>query len=205
MKPTLKQLGLELEVRTPSLEEVVDLNRLTAICFGKEVPLDETHERCGEADKIFLLKKNGEIVGYAFNNSMKLNGYNIHYFGSAFVKPELQGGVYHLLNEERIKAIESDIIMARTQNPKIYSGFQRLGREFGYTMSQDAKGVTKDLGLRVARAYSPDCTSRQICKGVYGRELMANTPKALGDTAVIFENIDTKAGDAIILVGIRHY
>ena len=74
----------------------------------------------------------------------------------------------------------------------------------GFRLFPDVKGIVCDDSRAIAHAFAADCDHDQICPGIYGRELMADTPRAHGSITSLFENIKPGQGDAIVLVGIRN-
>ena len=82
-KPTIRKKitstldAVVIEKDGTSSELIKALNALTARCFEKEVPLQETEERFNGSDVIQLLLQGREIVGYAFNDSFQLVGKDI--------------------------------------------------------------------------------------------------------------------------------
>ena len=192
----------KLDPREQKSDLVIALNKITARAFGKDVPIEETEERFRDADALFLVNDRNKVVGYGFNDIINLDGKTVNYFGSGFIEPEFQGqGLYEILNKERVQGILADVIMTRTQNPKVVSGFSRVCENLGYKISSN--GMMTPSALRIARAYAPECTSELVCKGIYGRELMGNTPSPKRETARILSNVDPKKGDGIILIGER--
>ncbi len=190
--------------KSSSLPEVVQrLNHLTALCFGKDVPLDETQERFAHSDVVQLLLHGETVVGYAFNDHLQLAGHDVNYFSSCFVHPDHRGGVYVPFNHARYAEIPTNVIATRTQNPRIYAGFRRFCEEQGFQLFPDDRGCVNEQSLAVSKAFAPGCSDDQICYGVYGRELMADTPRANRSIASLFENIKAERGDAMVLVGIK--
>ncbi|MBI2102947.1 hypothetical protein HYT55_03855 [Candidatus Woesearchaeota archaeon] len=183
---------------------VRELNHLTALCFGKEVPLVETEERFAQSDVVQLLLAGEEVVGYSFNDRLRLAGRDVNYFSSCFVHPDHRGGVYVPFNRARYREIPEDVVVTRTQNPRIYAGFQRFCAEEGFRLFPDVKGMVSADSRAIAHAFAADCNQDQICRGIYGRELMADTPRAYGSITSLFENIRPEQGDAIVLVGMRN-
>ena len=184
--------------------QIADLNKITARCFGKDVPLQETIEHVREAHLLTLLMVNEGIRGYGLNSRLVLNGTNVNYFGSGFIDPDLHNhNLYALLNNRRDLTMETDTIMTRTQNPKVYSAFRKLCLNTGRNVSPCFDGRIDGASLSLARAFFPECTDKQVCNGVYGRELMAETPRPDELTRFIMGKLDKSAGDAVILVGRR--
>ncbi|KKP93359.1 MAG: hypothetical protein UR98_C0005G0011 [Parcubacteria group bacterium GW2011_GWA1_36_12] len=184
--------------------QIVDLNRITARCFGKDVPLQETIDHVHEANVLTLLMVRGEIKGYGLNSKLVLNGTDVNYFGSGFIDPDLHNRRhYSALNAYRDLIIQTDTIMTRTQNPKIYSAFRKLCFESGRNSSPSSNGEIDEVSLSLARAFFLGCTDEQICRGVYGRELMSATPKPDEATKHVMGKLDASLGDAVILVGRR--
>ena len=167
------------------------------------MPLEETQERFAHSDVVQLLMLGESVVGYAFNDHLQLAGHDVNYFSSCFVHPEHRGGVYVPFNHARYAEIPTNVIATRTQNPRIYAGFQRFCEEEGFQLFPDTRGMVCQESLAVAQAFASDCRDDQICRGVYGRELMANTPRAHGSIASLFENLKPEHGDAMVLIGIR--
>ncbi len=192
-----------IEKSGSSSEVVQRLNHLTALCFGKDVPLKETEERFAHSDVIQLLMHGKCVVGYAFNDHLQLAGHDVNYFSSCFVHPEHRGGVYVPFNRVRYKEIPTAVIATRTQNPRIYAGFKRFCEEEGFQLFPDPFGRVCTESLAVAQAFASDCSEDQICHSIYGRELMANTPRAQGYIVSLFETIKPECGDAMVLVGIK--
>ena len=197
--------------RKVSDSQIISLNGITARCFGKDVPLQETIDHIGEAEVLSLLMIKGDIRGYSLNSGLVLNETPVNYFGSGFIDPSLHDkGYYGLLNRHRaslIKYMDSviprDVIMTRTQNPKVYRAFNRLCLESGRIISPSFDCKVDEESLAIARAFFGGCTDGQICNDVYGRELMASTPKPDDATRKVMGQLDVFLGDAIILVGRR--
>ncbi len=192
-----------IEKSTSSQEVVQRLNHLTALCFGKDVPFEETQERFAHSDVVQLLMHGKSVVGYAFNDRLQLAGHDVNYFSSCFVHPEHRGGVYVPFNHARYAVIPTKVIVTRTQNPRIYAGFKRFCEEEGFQLFPNIFGIISPESVAIARAFASDCSGDQICYGVYGRELMANTPRADRSIASLFETIKPEQGDAMVLVGIK--
>ncbi len=198
---TLDAVTIEKSGSSP--EVVEKLNHLTALCFGKDVPLAETQERFIHSDVVQLLLHRETVVGYAFNDHLQLAGHDVNYFSSCFVHPEHRGGVYVPFNHARYAEIPMNVIATRTQNPRIYAGFKRFCEEQGFRLFPDISGVVCRESVAVAQAFAPNCSNDQICYNIYGRELMADTPRADRSIASLFETIKAERGDAVVLVGIR--
>ncbi len=198
-----------LNPKTQSRGLIKILNDITAQCFGKDVPLDETIERFSKADHLFLVRRESLLVGYALNDHLRLDiegsGVEVNYWGSGFMLPEERGQrLYNLLNQSRMAAIPSaGVIMTRTQCPPVASGFKRVCDQWGYELVPADDGSIDFRALLLARAQFPSCTSTLHCPGVYGRELMAKTPLAQGYAAVALQGVNPQVGDARILVGMR--
>ncbi len=192
-----------IEKSSSSQKVVQRLNHLTALCFGKDVPLEETQERFAHSDVVQLLMHGENVVGYAFNDHLQLAGHDVNYFSSCFVHPEHRGGVYVPFNHARYAEIPAKVIVTRTQNPRIYAGFKRFCEEEGFQLFPNTLGAVSQESVAIAQAFASDCRADQICYGVYGRELMANTPKAGHSIASLFEMIRPEKGDAVVLVGMK--
>ena len=200
MTETIETTIIKLDPKAQPESLVHELNVLTANAFGKDVPMEETQERFDSADVLLLLEREGKIVGYGFNDILTLAGQKVNYFGSGFIAPEAQGfGLYGILKKARVEAVDADVIMTRTQNPRVVSGFARLCDTLGFEMSPSE--IIKPEALAIARAYAPECTDGMVCHGVYGRELMGETPNPLGLAAGILRDVNPEKGDGIILVG----
>ncbi|MBS3169803.1 hypothetical protein J4210_04925 [Candidatus Woesearchaeota archaeon] len=192
-----------IDKNTESSALVRELNTLTALCFGKEVPLAETEERFVHSDVVQLLLHGKEVVGYAFNDRLQLVGHPVNYFSSCFVHPFHRGGVYVPFNHARYKEIPVDVVLTRTQNPRVYAGFARFCQEGDFVLYPNATGEVGEESRAIANAFAPGCGDDQVCRGIYGRELMADTPKADGSIAQLFESLVPEQGDAMVLVGIK--
>ncbi len=180
------------------------LNGVTTRCFGKDVPLQETIDHMREAEALSLLMVKGEIRGYSLNSRLVLNRTPVNYFGSGFIDPDLPNcGYYASMNRHRDSLIQTDVLMTRTQNPKVYSAFHKLCLESGRMLSPSFDGAVDKESLALARAFFSGCTDKQICNGVYGRELMFATPKPDETTRKVLGDLDVSLGDAVILVGRR--
>ncbi|HLC85416.1 MAG TPA: hypothetical protein VJH22_06505 [Candidatus Nanoarchaeia archaeon] len=108
-----------LDPRSQGEGIITALNGLTARCFGKEVPLQETCERFADATTLFLVEQAGTIVGYAFNDMLTLAGQRVNYWGSGFIAPEAQGkGLYDALNRERVRTIDADVIIQDAESSR---------------------------------------------------------------------------------------
>jgi hypothetical protein len=189
----------KLNPREQSKDLVFELNKLTAKCFGKDVPLHETEDRFASADFLFVLENESGVVGYAFNDMLDLAGHRVNYFSSGFLDPAWRGrGLYRKLNLERVKAIPLNFILTRTQHPKVVSGFEHVCRKLDFQVSLD--GISSSA-LEIARAFAPNCDENLVCSAVYGRELMANTPLPEYGTQKVLGSLNPNVGDAIILVG----
>ncbi len=192
---------------------IVELNRLTAESFGKHVPIEETRERGLDTSHIVILRDfGGELVGYGTNNKTDFKSesldreVSVNYFGSGFLKRSLQGnGFYHDLNRLRVAAVgETKVLMTRTQNPKVYIGFEKICRESGMAVvpSDGATGESLlwiwELASETFRGIGKDF----VCEAAYGRELMDKTPSAV-DYAVPrrFKQMVPSRGDAMVLIG----
>ena len=182
--------------------QIKELNRITANCFAKDVPLDETVEHVREAHLLTLIIMGNSIKGYGLNSRIVFGDVAVNYFGSGFIDPSLHNrNLYSILNSCRDSTIGIDTIMTRTQNPRVYSAFRRLCLNTGRVISPLSDGRIDNLSLYLARAFFPLCTSEQVCLGVYGRELMAETPKPDESTKSVMGKLDNSVGDAVILVG----
>lgn len=216
MKLKMKN-GLEIVVkqgRSVSDEEIMQLNLITANCFGKEVPLEETRKQFEEAELLSLLMLDNTIKGYGLNSHLNLDCTQVNYFGSGFIDPEFQDRkLYSQFTRVRTELIVTPVIMTRTQNPKVFSGFTRLCQDRGLAMSPDSQGNVNNRSLELAKTFSnhgggafdSSCDDMQICRGLYGRELMANTPLPNDTTRRVMGELDVPKGDAIILVGGKQY
>ncbi|MFH1589659.1 MAG: hypothetical protein ABIB43_03785 [archaeon] len=192
--------GLE---KTMQEKLVKELNVLTAAIFNKATPIEETWERTVGVDIVYLIKNQDEIVGYTTNDLMKLNGRKMNYFSSAFIKRDLQDhGLYHEINNIRFNTHPTDVIMTRTQTPIVISGFKRLCDENGFTMFPSGGLVPPDI-MNIARAYDPNVNFSLVCKGVYGRALMDDTPEPRDDVRSMFNMINVNNGDGMILIGTK--
>ncbi len=204
---TAKGFKIELVEKPFNLGElekellVKELNSVTKDAFGKDVPMQETRERTIETDRIYLVKKDLEVIGYMTNESMKLEGQMVNYFSSGFLKREFQGqGLYGIMNRFRL-GDAADAIMTRTQNPLVIKGFHDLCRNNGFRFSPDGK--VPERALHLAKAYDSRVEPELICRGVYGRELMDKTPEPSSATSRMFNSLDVQKGDAFILVGMK--
>lgn len=193
-----------LDPRSQDEGLIVTLNELTARCFGKEVPLHETRDRFADAHVLFLVEQAGTVIGYAFNDLINLAGKKVNYWGSGFIAPEAQGrGLYDALNRERVRTIDADVIMTRTQNPRVVQAFKRQCDEQGFDFVPAPGQPIPVSALAIGRAYAKDCTDGLVCPGVYGRELMAKTPLPNGFAAQALQGVNPSNGDALILLGLK--
>ncbi|PIN75684.1 hypothetical protein COV18_02445 [Candidatus Woesearchaeota archaeon CG10_big_fil_rev_8_21_14_0_10_37_12] len=201
LEPVIEQLD-KATIDDP--ETVISaLNEITAGVFGKPVPYQETVDRFREAELIFLVRdpRTNKIAGYSFNDRVEVEGKTANYFGSGFIHPESQGGGwYHTLNDRRIAAMPANVLITRTQNPIVYAGMAALAKRQGYKLSPTPDGELTSSGLAIARAKFPECDDSMVCRGVYGRELMARTPEPKKPLASLFERIDISRGDGFVLV-----
>jgi hypothetical protein len=208
VKSFLGKEEIDILARDPSRMsdcEIKDLNEITAKCFGKNVPLQETYEHIAEADFLSLLMVDGKIRGYGLNSGMQLVGCSVNYFGSGFIDPELHDcGLYLPLNEHRIEIFPASALMTRTQNPKVFSGFGRMCLENGFEISPSKDGSIDKKSLEMAREFSPSCTNEQVCIGAYGRELMSDTPAPLDSVANVMGKLNVSRGDGVILIGRKY-
>lgn len=203
----VKEFEIEL-IENPSqlgeLEKEIligELNAITKDAFDKDVPMEETRERTVEVDMIYLVRNGEDVVGYMTNDIMTLAGHKVTYFSSAFLKREVQGnGLYNLINEFRL-GTANGVIMTRTQNPLVMKGFHDLCKQHGFQFFPN--GIMREEVLMMAREYSPNVEDDLICRGVYGRELMSETPLPNHETRELFDKLDVKKGDGVILIGIK--
>ena len=201
------------EVKSLIDQEIIDLNGITSRCFGKEVPLEETRKQFGEADFLSVVMLEEQVRGYGLNSKFSLNESVINYFGSGFIDPLLHDKeLYARLNAFRINLISANAIMTRTQNPKVYSGFTRLCKDNNFLFSPDATSnidqkclsLAKEFCTHTGGAFSSTCNDEQICKNIYGRELMRNTPIPNERSNKVMSKLNISQGDAIILVGRKY-
>lgn len=179
------------------------LNEITSQAFGKNVPLQETWERTVNVKSIYLLIHNSTIAGYATNDLSEFSGKKVNYFSSGFIGNEFRGkGLYNFINYWRLVDEESDIIMTRTQNPLVVSGFKSLCDNNGFTF-HPGEIKERNNALKIAKNYFPEINSEFICKNAYGRALMDKTPAPEKNTSHILRNIDVCKGDAVILLGYK--
>ncbi len=196
---------------------IVELNRLTAESFGKHVPIEETRERGLDTSHIVILRDSGgELVGYGTNDrtTVLVKSLNeevgVNYFGSGFLKRSLQGnGFYHELNRLRVAAVDPTFpiiktLVTRTQNPRVYVGFEKICRESGMAVvpSDGATGESPLWIWELASETFSGIGKDFVCEAAYGRELMDKTPSA-ADYAVPrrFKQMVPSRGDAMVLVG----
>ncbi|MFH1173906.1 MAG: hypothetical protein V1725_02125 [archaeon] len=191
---------LPKDIPAAQQEHIVrQLNDISTDAFNKYTPLDETRERTMGVDRIYLIEKGTDVLGYATNHRMKLAGENVNYFSSALFTRALQGKrIYKQLNKLRLQHLPSDIIMTRTQNPIVVHAFRKLCEETGRDCFPNGK--LDQHALHIAHAYA-DCSDEMICKGVYGRQLMDNTPAPGREERALFSTLDIEQGDAVILIG----
>ncbi|HLC85418.1 MAG TPA: hypothetical protein VJH22_06515 [Candidatus Nanoarchaeia archaeon] len=198
-----------LNPKEQARELIQVLNDITAECFGKDVPLEETIERFQKADHLFLVIPASEIIGYALNDELHLvvegGIVKVNYWGSGFILPEYRGqGLYNRLNKERVEAIPfASVIMTRTQCPPVAVDFRRVCVQYGFEVVPAEDGSIDGRALLIARAQFPSCTATLHCPKVYGRELMDKTPEPEGYAKIALADVDPKRGDARVLVGIR--
>ncbi len=191
----------ELLSETEQIDLVKTLNAISIEAFDKATPMQETWERTILADRIYLVKQNEEIVGYATNDDLKLNGKIVNYFGSALFKRKIQlRGLYNLLNVIRLESEHDGIIMTRTQNPVVMHNFKKLCVENNYLFFPNKTASSDDI-MRIAKEYSNTVDADFICKGVYGRELMNETPKPIGKITDLFTSLNLSEGDGLIMIG----
>ena len=188
--------------REQQIELVRELNAISIDAFNKPTPPEETWERTVRVGRIYLLKDSGRIVGYATNALMELNGIGVNYFSSALLRREVQNkGLYGPLNRLRVETIDSDVIMTRTQNPLVVKGFLSLCEQLGMQGFPNGISPTERV-MDIARAYSPNVDPDMVCKGVYGRALMDNTPNPCKSIEHICSKLDVDRGDGLILIGV---
>lgn len=191
--------------REMRMDEIVSLNGITARCFQKEVPLDETVDHVRSSDSLHLIQKGEKVIGYGLNSRLNILGTTVNYFGSGFIDPDYQDkglGLYEELNLIRFRGIPTKVIMTRTQNPKVYSAFGTLCLSLGFRFSPCTERKVDKFALSLARSHFSDCDDRQFCRGAYGRELMIKTPLARGAVANVMRHLNVKNGDAVVLVGL---
>lgn len=183
---------------------VKELNAISIDAFKKSTPIEETWERTVGVDVIYLIKDvkdANRIVGYTTNDMMMLEGQTVNYFSSALFKREIQQqGLYKMVNDLRLETHPSDIIMTRTQNPLVEAGFKHLCSDNGIVFFPNGVPTTQEIMI-IARAYAPSVNEKLICEGVYGRALMDETPKPVGDIVGMFKGLNIDRGDGIILIG----
>lgn len=180
---------------------MIVLNEITTEAFHKETPIEETRERTVCVDQIYLVKKDGAILGYATNDVLDLAGERVNYFSSAIFTDELKSnGMYSELNRLRVECNDCNTIMTRTQNPVVIHSFKNLCDKLDFEFFPGGEIIPKEI-LDIARDYSIDVDNHLICERVYGRALMDKTPLPRPELQELYKRIDVDDGDAIILIG----
>ncbi len=200
--------AIEKPSRLSELEQEIlvrDLNTISVDAFNKPTPLEETRERTVGVDTIFLIKSGTEVVGYTTNDRMTLDNHAVNYFSSALFKRKVQQeGLYQKVNDLRVEFQPSDNIMTRTQNPLVVQGFRSLCQRHGFLIHPDSANSTPEPIIRIARAYAPLAGEDLICRGVYGRALMDETPVPRENVRELFQRMNIPQGDAVILIGTKY-
>lgn len=178
--------------------------------FGKLLPYDAIDSRTRVSDLLFVLRdENGRTIGYAVNEKILLDGSDVNYFSSGFVRREIgKKGCYSLLNKVRIAILPTDVVMTRTQNPVVYRKFAEVARGFGYKVYPNGTAEMPMKVMQIAKEFSPNVSEELIVPEVYnfgegGRSLMDDTPEPESELERrIWQNLRVDKGDAVIIAGI---
>ncbi len=185
---------------------ITELHGVACDAFGKHISYEAIAERTYDMDYIFILRDGHEkAVGYASNEILNLDGREVNYFASAMVRKEYQGkGIYSHLKRIRVDAVHTDVIMTRTQNPKVYRSFSNICNDFGYLLYPNGSGQSEEA-ISIAKSYCPETDGSLIVRNAYyGESLMKKTPEPEGmHEQKVFSGIDIEAGDALMLVGLK--
>lgn len=185
---------------------ILELHDVASDAFGKYISLDAIAERTRGIDYIFIVRDdNGRAVGYASNEILLLNGMEVNYFASAMIRKEYQDrGIYSHLKDLRVNVAGTDVLMTRTQNPKVYRSFGQVCKHGGYQLYPNGLEIPK-TAIELARSYCPNTDNMLIVKNAYyGEALMKKTPEPLSEEEKkIWSKMDVNKGDAVILIGLR--
>ncbi|PIN76046.1 hypothetical protein COV18_01330 [Candidatus Woesearchaeota archaeon CG10_big_fil_rev_8_21_14_0_10_37_12] len=147
--------------------------------FEKPFPYEGIDGRNREADSTMIFSRDGTgFVAYTVNNRVDLeDGTCVNYMNTAMIVPSERGnGLYDLLNALRAKVIlDAEVLITRTQNPRVFAGMRRLCDARGYKLHHGAAYSSRARKLVngvAARMEHPETDEYLVQRGVYlGREL----------------------------------
>ena len=152
---------------------------------------------------VHILDENKNIIGFSTNECHQVNSNSVNYFRVTLFKKIIQrSGIYPFVQELRYAIFPSDLIISRTQHPVVYNTFKELCSNHGMLISPTVNNVypkafeiTKELGL--------DINPHSAIIGAIRGEVLAKTPAPSEDLIPLWNQIDLKNGDVLVMIGYK--
>jgi hypothetical protein len=209
---------------------MADLINIARDGFGSGITLDDVSHHVKDADMLYLIASDDELIGFSCYNRYMLQiedpvtdhhraieaiyGYDrlgirdVLYLSGIVIRKEYQRcGLFHKVNTLALMDKETrypyDYLAMRTQNPHVYAGAQRLCSEIypcGDSLPDDVKRVAKSLCNKLSMANLN--LETLVSKGTYSGSLYDETPHHIVlDEFFRSLNIDANNGDSVLIIG----
>jgi hypothetical protein len=174
------------------------LPTLTAIArnaFGTHMGDGDVAAHVLDVDRIYLIKRSDEIVGFSSYNS---NNEELYLSGIVLRRDAQRKGIFSEMNGRALADTMPKYFVMRTQNPVIYGATKTLVRNIYPGLSAAPKHIGE-----IAQKYGGASMGEDfVIRGCYGTSLYDKIPEH--SAKKFFDNVlkmDYGRGDAVIIVG----
>lgn len=210
-------IGQIVLVEAPSLlgsleKEALVNNCFPLVCSGfVQEPSSEVYEDTRHhvlsCDHLWLYEEEGRVRAFAAWDEMEIAGAKILYLSGIMVSPDTQGkGVGARIIADAWSKYQSDYLIARTQNPVMYSSLIRSGFQLYPTLQRTTSEIAGVMVRVLAKSFgwdNPEPHNPHLFNGAYGKCLYGVRPVDRDENIERFfcETLDFDRGDAMVVVG----
>ncbi|HII15742.1 MAG TPA: hypothetical protein HA362_05520 [Nanoarchaeota archaeon] len=174
--------------------------------FGTAITMEDVENHVMNADNLYLIRQENEIVGFSSYDLLNVCESPILYLSGIVVERKSQKkGIFGRVNKLALSSGDFDFLAMRTQNPVIYAATERLVRKL-YPRRDGTPADIKEIAAIIAKQHlkmERFCEETMVGKATYGTCLYDEVQRHQRADD-FFDNalkVDYNAGDSVLLLG----
>ena len=202
--PKKKWLGEDLTQNDESMAIINNHHEVFKDSSGNDFGLKFIIGASTSADLwVHILDEDKNIIGFSTNEYHHVSSGSVNYFRVTLLKKIIQrSGLYPFLQELRFNIFPSDFIISRTQHPVVYSAFKKLCNNHDMSISPRVGNVFS-RSFKIAKEMGLDINDQSVIIGAIRGEVLVETPSPPEDLIPLWNQIDLKNGDVLVMIGYK--
>ena len=202
--PKKKWLGEDLTQNDESMAIINNHHEVFKDSSGNDFGLKFIIGASTSADLwVHILDEDKNIIGFSTNEYHHVSSGSVNYFRVTLLKKIIQrSGLYPFLQELRFNIFPSDLIISRTQHPVVYSTFKKLCNNHDMSISPTVGNVFS-RSFKIAKEMGLDINDQSVIIGAIRGEVLVETPSPPEDLIPLWNQIDLKNGDVLVMIGYK--